>query len=432
LFCTKATAMKKIILFIFIIFPVLINAQPCLCGNGRYVSQIFGKVSLGVNVQYTQNQGQNFDGSVEHERMDIWGPSGDNCSKRPVIIWVHGGGFAQMDKSAVDIVAMCDSFSRRGFVVASIDYRDDYWGPYGAVNDYSQNPTPYDTKEFTRAAYRAMQDAKCAVRFLKANAALYGIDTSFIFMGGTSAGAWTSLMAAYLDKLSEKPQDAYQQSLVANYYARPDLGSIDGGGGWNNVSSRIRGIISCWGALYDTSLIDGPAGPAAILFHENNDPVVNFLYGPPFQGQYPNFNSYWGSYYLNMQMDNTGIDNRFYPINGNQHSLYPYRGLVTVSSGLFLDSIICTPPLTTSEEDGDPVKNTIAVSVFPNPCSGSVNISVNEKAQITLYNLLGERVAYWIVTQPTSSIDVQDLNAGLYLLNIETVKGNVVKRLLKE
>ena len=35
-----------------------------------------------------------------------------------------------------------------------------------------------------QAVYRGMQDAKAAVRYMRKNAALYGVDTGRIVMGG--------------------------------------------------------------------------------------------------------------------------------------------------------------------------------------------------------------------------------------------------------
>ena len=421
--------------FFFAILLLLISAsafaQPCICGNGRYVHSIFSNYVIASNVQYTQNASPKFDGSMQQEKMDIWGPQNDNCTKRPVIIWIHGGGFAQNDKTAPDVVAMCDSFSRHGFVCATIDYRDDYWGPYGPVNDYSTNPTPYDNLEFDRADYRAMQDAKCAVRYFKANASLYGIDTNYIFMGGTSAGAWTSLMVAYLNKTSEKLPAAFQQSMVANMYTRPDLGSIDGSGGWSNYSSKVRGIISCWGALPDTSLIDGPNDVPAIMFHEYGDPVVNYYYGAPFQGQYPNFNSYWGSYYNNMQMNNVGVDHEFYSFNGSQHSLYPYRGVVTIDVSNFLDSIICSSITTGIHEE---LQASTSFTVYPNPGNGIFNIELKNggTTEIKIYDMLGKEIAVWKTTEEKFTFDMSNYSKGMYLLQVSSGEQSESKKLIIE
>jgi acetyl esterase/lipase len=422
------TAKGAFIILLLVLLTVSSFSQVCQCGNGRYLSSIFNNTILASNVQYTQNQGQNFDGTYEHERMDVWGPLNDNCSRRPLIIWVHGGGFAQQDKSAPDVVAMCDSFSRHGFVCATIDYRDDYWGPYGPVNDYAQNPTPYDNLEFDRADYRAMQDAKCAVRYFKANASLYGIDTSYIFMGGTSAGAWTSLMVAYLDKPSEKLPAAYQQASIYQY-SRPDLGSIDGPGGWSNYSSRVRAIIDCWGALPDTALIDGPNDPPAIIFHEYGDPVVNYYYGPPFQGQYPNFNSYWGTHYVNMQMNSRSVVHRTFPINGSQHSLYPYRGLVTAEVSGFLDSIICVSITTQVEAPKSPGG---LLEVYPNPGKGTFNLDFAQAGErsVRLFDLTGRAIAFWEEAGREMQIDLSGFPAGIYLLQVREGSDVLTRRLV--
>lgn len=404
-------------------------AQPCPCTGGRYTQTAFGKISLGTNVQYTQNASANYDGSTEHESMDIWGPAGDNCSKRPLIIWVHGGGFSQMDRTAPDVVAMCDTFARHGFVVATIDYRDDYWGIWGPVNDLnSQNPSPYDNHEFTRAAYRAMQDAKCAVRFFKANAAMYGIDTNNIFMGGTSAGGWTSLLVAYLDKATEKPAAALQQSTVAGMYARADLGSIEGSGGWNSVSSNVRGIISIFGAAFDTALVDGPSDPAAYFFHEYGDPVVDFYYGPPFQAQYPNFSSYWGDYYMHMQAQNLGATVKARWQAGSQHALYPYRGLVSQDVAVYLDSLICAGNQTTGIDEPQQAD----VMLYPNPSGSEVNVYVpfDEPAILHVYSVLGEEIYTAAIDRGANRLDLGFAANGAYLVEIVAGARTLSRRLI--
>ncbi len=423
--------------FFLILFMLLLSiasfSQPCQCGSGRYLQPIFGKIALGTNIQYTQNASTNYNGTTEQEGMDIWGAAGDNCNKRPVIIWVHGGGFSQQDRTAPDVVAMCDTFSRRGFVVASINYRDDYWGTSGPVDDNnSQNPSPYDQFEFTRAAYRAMQDAKCAVRFFKSYATYYGIDTNNIFMGGTSAGGWTSLMVAYLDKISEKPAATGAQSSVIGVYSRPDLGSIDGSGGWNNVSSRLKGILSIFGALVDTSFVDGSTDPAAYHFHEYGDQVVNFYYGAPFQGQYQNFASYWGDYYIDMQSKNVGGVSKSRWMSGSQHSLYPYRGLVTTDVSSFLDSIICT---NTNTIEIYSAINSFEAKVYPNPSQGTLEIEIptdNAEGDIKLkiYNLLGTEVHSSMLQVGLNNLDILPLDNGVYIVNILSGTKHFDRRLI--
>ena len=55
---------------------------------------------------------------------------------------------------------------------------------------------PADTAEVYRALYRAMQDTKTAMRFLKARSAQDSTNRDAVYIVGESAGAFTALQAA--------------------------------------------------------------------------------------------------------------------------------------------------------------------------------------------------------------------------------------------
>lgn len=67
------------------------------------------------------------------------------------MIWAHPGGFLVGDKQADDMIALCDTFARRGYVTASIMYRLGF--------------NPFDGQSAERAAYRANQDGRAAIRY---------------------------------------------------------------------------------------------------------------------------------------------------------------------------------------------------------------------------------------------------------------------------
>jgi acetyl esterase/lipase len=80
----------------------------------------------------------------------------------PVIVWIHGGGWSRGRKErcpAVDLV-------QYGYAVASIDYRLTGTAPFPAQ----------------------IQDCKAAVRWLRANASTYHLDSDHIGVWGYSAG----------------------------------------------------------------------------------------------------------------------------------------------------------------------------------------------------------------------------------------------------
>ena len=101
-------------------------------------------------------------------------------------MWVHGGGFTTGDKSSGR--ARATPFAKLEYSPVSINYR--LLSPDGCGGN--PNPTPL----CQHAALEAQHDAQAAVRWLRANAATYRIDTDRIAMAGASAGAVTSVLAA--------------------------------------------------------------------------------------------------------------------------------------------------------------------------------------------------------------------------------------------
>jgi hypothetical protein len=64
------------------------------------------------------------------------------------------------------------------------------------------------------------------------------------------------------------------------------------------------------------------------------------------------------------------------------------------------------------------------VSVYPNPAEEELNIRVNERSTVELFNSLGQMV-YRSVVEGTSSIDVSSYNAGVYVAKITSATGQV-------
>src|SRR5690554_6494273 len=78
-------------------------------------------------------------------------------------------------------VPVSDYLAKKGYVSVAIDYR------------VGLNMASMDPAEIIKAAYRGIQDTKAAVRFIRANADAFKINTDEIFLCGYSAGAIISL-----------------------------------------------------------------------------------------------------------------------------------------------------------------------------------------------------------------------------------------------
>jgi carboxylesterase type B len=186
-------------------------------------------VTTTNNVTY--GSAVNLSGQTITLQLDMYQPTGDTITSRPAIVWVHGGSFCCGSKTSPEIVDEATTFANLGFVSASINYRLESPGCTGSFSNCGQ------------AIQEAWADAQTAVRFMRTNAATYGIDPNRIAIGGSSAGGITALNAGYAS--AEDP------------------------------SARVRAALSISGARLSSSAIS--AGDAAALdFHCTTDSVVPY------------------------------------------------------------------------------------------------------------------------------------------------------------
>jgi hypothetical protein len=115
--------------------------------------------------------------------LDLYYPEGDPHRLRPLIMLTHGGAFYIGNKQSSTEITLAEAFAKRGYVVASINYRMGF------------RLRGYDVE---RSGYKAIQDAHAALRYLSHHAKKYGIDPAHVYVAGNSAGAIASLNVAYL------------------------------------------------------------------------------------------------------------------------------------------------------------------------------------------------------------------------------------------
>jgi dipeptidyl aminopeptidase/acylaminoacyl peptidase len=209
-------------------------------GTLRYRDPVFSAVTTTPDITY--GTAPDADGNPVALKLDLYQPTRDTIAKRPALVWVHGGGFTMGDKSSGRARAIF--FAQLGYVAVSINYR--LLSPDGCGG----NPNP--TAVCMNAALEAQHDAQAAVRWLRANAATYRIDTSRIAMGGASAGAVTSVLAA---THSEDP----------------------GTSGNPGYPSNIRAAVSVSGGMPTNDLIDKGDSPT-LFIHGTEDPVVPYAW----------------------------------------------------------------------------------------------------------------------------------------------------------
>jgi carboxylesterase type B len=181
----------------------------------RYRDAIFNAVTVTKNVTY--GSAVNLEDQTVSLQLDLYQPTGDTVTNRPAIVWVHGGSFCCGDKTEADMVDEATTFSEKGYVDVSINYRLESPGCSGTFS----NCIP--------AIQEAFQDAQTAVLFLRSNASTYGIDPSRIAIGGTSAGGITALNVGYSSAEDPTASVRAAVSLSGAYIGVSGVGAISKG-----------------------------------------------------------------------------------------------------------------------------------------------------------------------------------------------------------
>lgn len=206
----------------------------------RYRDDVFKKVKVQRDLVYGSAP---VNGQPQDLKLDLYTPKGDEVKKRPVAIWVHGGGFSSGDKAdpASPAPALAREFARKGYVSASINYRLLATGECSGAT----------VAQCYDAAVQAVHDAQTAVAFLRANAKSFGIDRKRIAIGGESAGAITATGVGVLD------------------------GDPGDGSGPADPSRAVGAFSSISGGLPGALFVDASSAPG-ILFASVDDPLVPY------------------------------------------------------------------------------------------------------------------------------------------------------------
>lgn len=210
-----------------------------------------------------------FDGGTDSLRMNIYLPTNDGAQSRPLVLWIHGGGFIQ--GSRADFNALAETWAKRGYTAVTISYR---LGIHGNIFD---PPFAFDEAELIRACFRGVQDIRGGLRFLMKNASVYGIDTSRVVIGGGSAGSIVALHAAFFDQKDALPAATGSISDVVRLngtFKRPSLGSPEGDLHTDVPTPGIDVVLNIFGALLDVKYLDGAPFVPMYSYHQTDDPVV--------------------------------------------------------------------------------------------------------------------------------------------------------------
>jgi acetyl esterase/lipase len=202
-------------------------------------------------------------------QMDIYRPSGAvKVGGTPAVILIHGG--AWISGARQDMGGFGTEFANRGILAATVTYRLGDMNP-AAPNNYW--PMMID-------------DVQSAVRFLRANAKTYNIDTTRFGAAGVSAGAQLSMLLGTTD--TRDVQTTFYPALSSRVKAVVD---IVGPTNFNYpIPANVEAMIYPWVtgkpkaqsavemiSMSPQNFVDSKTAPMFIV-HGMNDSVVPVIH----------------------------------------------------------------------------------------------------------------------------------------------------------
>lgn len=214
--------------------------------TGRFVEEVFDEIEVTHDVPY--RRAVNADGDLQTLHMELYEPAGDTARRRPVVMLIHGGYFTMGDNRDDQWGAgpwVAGYFARRGYVVASIEYR---------LRPDTLIYPDVDLRELEAANLDAYDDSRAAVRWLRRHAAELRIDPRAIVPNGPSAGGFVAWNLAWMPGSGARP-----------------------------AATRVPAAVSIAGAPFERSQITGRplaapsrGDPPVLAIHGTDDDVVPF------------------------------------------------------------------------------------------------------------------------------------------------------------
>jgi acetyl esterase/lipase len=191
--------------------------------------------------------------------------------KFPLLVYIQGSAWMKQDVYAQ--IPQLGYLARKGFVVASVQYRESEIAPFPAQ----------------------VQDVKAAIRFLRKNADKYNIQENNVFVWGDSSGGHTALLVGLTENCKELDTDLYPEyschvNGIISFYGVIDIRMTDGFPSTDNhqqPDSPEGMLLGRKNVLENPELaaktlpfayLDG-AVPPILLMHGTKDRIVSFKHG---------------------------------------------------------------------------------------------------------------------------------------------------------
>lgn len=219
-------------------------------------------------------------------KLDVWERKGQK-EPAPTLIYYHGGGWIFGDRTGATMMFM--PFLVRGWNVVNVEYR----------------------MASSSLAPAAVEDTRCAYRWVIRNAKTYNIDTKRIVLTGHSAGGHLALISGMLPAGTSLDNNCYgdetlRPAAIINWFGPTDLNDLIAG-------PNTRNYARMWlGSQLNADAIAREVSPLTyvrkdlppiISVHGDSDPVVPYSHAVR----------------LHKALDAAGSPNELITIKGGMH-----------------------------------------------------------------------------------------------------------------
>ena len=238
--------------------------------------------------------------SNAEQKLDVYFKR-DTSTPGPTVIYIHGGGWVGGSKEAS--VLRIAPYLEMGFNVVNVEYR------LGRV----------------ARAPAAVEDCRCALRWVIRNAESYGIDPERLVVTGRSAGGHLSLTTGMLSPSAGFDAECISQAspkvaAVVNYYGITDVADLMAG-----KPNEKNYTVSWLGSQRAREEIADSVSP---IHHVRNDlpPILTI------HGDADKIVPYTHAVELHKRLDEAGVQNELHTIRGGGHGGFSREEVAMIDS----------------------------------------------------------------------------------------------------
>ena len=222
--------------------------------------------------------------------LDVWENHAANGAPVPTLVYFHGGGWVFGDKGGAPNLFL--PYIQRGWDVVNVEYR---------MAPNSNAPA-------------AVEDSRCALRWVYSNAEKYHFDVNRIVLTGHSAGGHLALIAGMLPKGTELDDACAQNpdapeikpAAIVNWYGISDVDALLSG------PDRKTYAVMWAGSAADRHEIAKQSSPISYVRH-GQPPVISI------HGDADPIVPYSQAVKLKKALDEAGVKNELVTIPGGNH-----------------------------------------------------------------------------------------------------------------